>query len=166
MAFVESILDDFCKLLEKKKDYVKLLATRKLQLEVWFEVEMYMMLDRLGIKFETEKEYPHRKGWFTDLIVYENEEQKNLIEVKVRLLKSGSASIIDKRVKEAFSRLSEGFKDRTVGKWCLVIAYPALKGKEQSSNICNENENIQIVKRCIFSIDEKNDCLVLLYKID
>jgi hypothetical protein len=79
--------------LEEKKDYVKLLADRKLQLEVWFEVEMYMLLDQRGIKFKTEKEYPHRKGWFADLIVDEVDDQKSLIEVKVRLLKSGFGSI-------------------------------------------------------------------------
>jgi hypothetical protein len=158
---MEKIFDDFCKSLEEKKDYVKLLADRKLQLEVWFEVEMYMLLDQQGVEFKTEKEYPDKKGWFADLKV----EEKNLVEVKVRLLKSGFGSILNRTVKEAFGRLSKGVKDRMVSKWCLVIIYPLLRSKEQLAKIDDENANIQIARRYSFDIDDKNDCLVLLYRM-
>jgi hypothetical protein len=159
MSDMTEIFDKVCEHFQDKSEYISALVKYKCRGEWWFDVEITRLLDKMGIKFEREKEYLPNK--YVDFRL-DLSDGLHFIELKA-LLHSPTSNL--RGIGSAYHRLVEW---RQGHKWLLMFAYPySIESWEKwFSQTAGTFPKVQSTKIMDFSLFEDKKCTIILWKIE
>jgi len=159
MSNMTEIFDKVCEHFRDKSDYISNFVKYNFLGEWWFDVEMTWLLDKMGIKFEREKEYLPKK--YVDFRL-DLSDGLHFIELKA-LLHSPNSNL--RGITADYHRLVECQQGQ---KWLLMFAYPYSRESWEKwfSQTAGTFPKVQSTKIMDFPIFEDKKCTIILWEID